>query len=100
MVDNTRYTVVDILLFPCSGDCNCGQITNKVAVSLDLLGIGHIYYLASIGAHVDNMVECAGRARRIVALDGCQVAYAKKSIEHAGITVTNRICITEGRRSR
>ena len=85
----------DIILLPCSGGSNCGQITNQVAVSLDVLGIGHIYCLAGIGAHIDGMVESARGAKRIVALDGCQVACAKKTIEHAGLTVTDWICVTE-----
>ncbi len=85
----------DIILLPCSGGSNCGQITNQVAVSLDVLGVGRIYCLAGIGAHIDGMVESARGAKRIVALDGCQVACARKTIEHAGLTVTDWICVTE-----
>jgi len=85
----------DIVFFPCGGGSNCGQITNQVAVSLDVLGVGHIYCLTGIGAHIDSMVESAKNAKRIVALDGCHVACAKKTIEHAGLTVTDWICITE-----
>ena len=85
----------DVVLLPCSGGSNCGQITNQVAVSLDVLGVGHIYCLAGIGAHIDGMVESARGAKRIVALDGCQVACARKTIEHAGLTVTDWICVTD-----
>ena len=85
----------DIILLPCAGGSNCGQITNQVAVSLAVLGVGHIYCLAGIGAHIDGMVESARGAKRIVALDGCQVACAKKTIEHAGLPVTDWICVTE-----
>jgi len=85
----------DIILLPCSGGSNCGQITNQVAVNLDIEGVGRIYCLAGIGAHVDGMVESARGAKRVVALDGCQVACAKKTIEHAGLTVTDWICVTE-----
>ena len=85
----------DIIFLPCSGGSNCGQITNQVAVKLDEEGVGHIYCLAGIGAHVDGMVESARGAKRIVALDGCQVACAKKTIEHAGLDVTDWICVTE-----
>ena len=85
----------DIILLPCSGGSNCGQITNQAAVNLDIEGVGRIYCLAGIGAHVDGMVESARGAKRIVALDGCQVACAKKAIEHAGLTVTDWICVTE-----
>ncbi len=85
----------DIILLPCSGGSNCGQITNQVAVSLDVLGVGRIYCLAGIGAHIDGMVESARGAKRIVALDGCQVACARKTIEHAGLKVTDWICVTD-----
>ena len=80
---------------PCSGGSNCGQITNQVAVRLDEEGVGHIYCLAGIAAHIDGMVESAKGAKRLVALDGCQVACAKKAIEHAGLKVTDWICVTE-----
>jgi len=84
----------DIIFLPCSGGSNCGQITNHVAVNLDIEKVGHIYCLTGIAAHIDGMVESARRAKRIVALDGCQVACAKKAIEHAGLTVTDWICVT------
>ena len=84
----------EIIFLPCSGGSNCGQITNQVAVKLDEEGVGRAYCLAGIGAHVDGMVESARGAKRIVALDGCQVACARKTIEHAGLTVTDWICIT------
>ena len=85
----------DIIFLPCSGGSNCGQIANRVAVNLDIEGIGHIHCLAGIAAHIEGMVESARGAKRIVALDGCQVACAKKAIEHAGLTVTDWICVTE-----
>jgi uncharacterized metal-binding protein len=85
----------EITILPCSGGSNCGQIANQAAVSLDVMGVGHIYCLAGVGAHIDGMVESAKGAKRIVALDGCQVACAKKTIEHAGLKVTDWICVTE-----
>ena len=97
--ENTNVTceckAEEIILLPCSGGSNCGQITNDVAVKLDKEGVGRIYCLAGIGAHVDGMVESSRGAKRIVALDGCQVACAKKTIEHAGLNVTDWICVTE-----
>ena len=97
--ENTAVTcdckAEEIIFLPCSGGSNCGQITNYVAVKLDEEGVGRIYCLAGIGAHVDGMVETARGVKRIVALDGCQVACAKKTIEHAGLKVTDWICVTE-----
>ncbi len=85
----------EITILPCAGGSNCGQIANQAAVSLDTLGVGKIYCLAGIAAHIGDMVESAKRAKRLVAIDGCQVACAKKTIEHAGLKVTDWICVTE-----
>ena len=73
IADSVGFPTDKIILLPCSGGSNCGQITNQVAVNLDVLGIGRIYCLAGIGAHIDGMVESAKGAKRVVALDGCQV---------------------------
>ena len=85
----------EITILPCSGGSNCGQIANQAAVSLDNLGVGTNYCLAGIGAHIDGMVESAKSAKRLVAIDGCKVACAKKTIEHAGLKVTDWICLTD-----
>ncbi len=85
----------EVTLLPCSGGSNCGQIANQVAVKLTEDGIGNIYCLAGIGAHIEGMVESARSAKRIVAIDGCSVACAKKTVEHAGLPVTDWVCVTE-----
>jgi len=85
----------EITFLPCSGGSNCGQIANQVAVKLTEEGIGNIYCLAGIGAHIEGMVESARSSKRIVAIDGCSVACAKKTIEHAGLKITDWICVTE-----
>jgi uncharacterized metal-binding protein len=85
----------EITILPCSGGSNCGQIANQAAVNLDTLGVGKIYCLAGIAAHIPGMVESAKSAKRLVAIDGCQVACTKKTIEHAGIKVTDWICVTD-----
>ncbi|MDD5692434.1 MAG: putative zinc-binding protein, partial [Candidatus Omnitrophica bacterium] len=85
----------EIVVFPCSGGSNCGQIANQVAVDLTKDGIGTIFCLAGIGAHIPGMIESARSAKRIVAIDGCSVACAKKTIEHAGLNVTDYIDIAK-----
>jgi len=95
MVEQCTCKAEEITILPCSGGSNVGQIANHVAVSLDVTGVGKIYCLAGIAAHITGMVESAKGAKRLVAIDGCQVACAKKTIEHAGLKVTDWICITE-----
>jgi len=85
----------EVVVFPCSGGSNCGQIANQVAVDLTEDGVGTVFCLAGIGAHIPGMVESAKSAKRIVAIDGCSVACAKKTLEHAGLTITDYIEITQ-----
>jgi uncharacterized metal-binding protein len=85
----------EIVVFPCSGGSNCGQIANQVAVNLTEDGVGTVFCLAGIGAHVPGMIESAKSAKRIVAIDGCSVECAKKTLEHAGLTITDYVDITK-----
>lgn len=95
MVEECTCQASEVLIFPCSGGSNCGQIANQVAVELTVGNVGKIYCLAGIGAHESVMLDTARAARRVVAIDGCSVACAKKTIKHAGITVTDWVCVTD-----
>jgi uncharacterized metal-binding protein len=95
MAEQSCCKAEEITILPCSGGSNCGQIANQAAVSLDTLGVGKIYCLAGIAAHIPGMVESAKSAKRLVAIDGCQVSCAKKTIEHAGLKVTDWLCVTD-----
>ncbi|MFC1861762.1 putative zinc-binding protein [Chloroflexota bacterium] len=63
-------------------------------MKLDEEGKGRMYCLAGIGAHIAGMVESDWGAKRIVALGGCDTACARNSIEHAGLAVTDWVCVT------
>jgi uncharacterized metal-binding protein len=95
MAEQCTCKAEEITILPCSGGSNVGQIANQAAVSLDTMSVGKIYCLAGIAAHISGMVESAKGAKRLVAIDGCNVACAKKTIEHAGLKVTDWICITD-----
>lgn len=85
----------NILLFPCSGSSNVGQIANLAAVMLDIQGRGKMYCLAGIGAHVAGMVDSAAHADGCIAIDGCGVACASKILKHAGIALTKEVIVTD-----
>lgn len=84
-----------VVLLPCSGGSNCGQIANDVAVELTKEGIGSIYCLSGIGAHIDGMIESARSADQLVVIDGCPVACAKKVVNHVGLKITHYIDVSE-----
>ena len=85
----------EILIFPCSGGFNVGQIANEAAKDLTTLGHGKMYCLAGIGGHVSGLVESTKAAKKIVAIDGCPVACARKTLEHAGFKVDVHVVVTE-----
>ncbi len=77
----------EILIFPCSGGSNVGQIANEAGVKLTQKGFGNIFCLAGIGGHISGMIESTKAGKVIVAIDGCPVACAKKTLEHAGFNI-------------
>ncbi|MGB9920603.1 MAG: putative zinc-binding protein [Moorellales bacterium] len=85
----------EILLFPCSGGSNVGQIANAAAVKLNRDQVGKMFCLAGIGGHIESMLNSAKGAKRLVALDGCAVACARHTLEHAGFVVTDQVIVTE-----
>jgi len=95
MIEKCLCEAGEVLLFPCSGGSNCGQIANQAAVQLTEEGVGTIYCLAGIGAHDSVMIDTAKAAKRVVAIDGCSTACAKRALEHAGVMVTDYLDVTE-----
>jgi len=83
-----------VVLLPCSGGSNCGQIANEAAVRLTQEGWGHIYCLAGIAAHIGGMVDLARNAERLVVIDGCSVACGLKTVRHAGLEPSDYVDVT------
>jgi uncharacterized metal-binding protein len=84
-----------VVLLTCSGAANCGQIANQAVIKLTEEGIGKMYCLAGIGAHNQGMIESAKSADRILVIDGCPTACGQKTAQHAGLSVTEWICVTQ-----
>ncbi|NWF93095.1 MAG: putative zinc-binding protein [Syntrophaceae bacterium] len=85
----------EILIFPCSGGSNVGQIANQAGVKLTQEGTGRLFCLAGIGGHVSGMIESTKAGKIIVAIDGCPVACAKKTLEHAGFHIDEYVEVME-----
>jgi uncharacterized metal-binding protein len=85
----------EILIFPCSGGSNVGQIANGAGVKLTQSGMGKFFCLAGIGGHVSGMIESTKAGKMLVAIDGCSVACAKKTLEHAGFNIDEYVQVTD-----
>jgi uncharacterized metal-binding protein len=87
--------VTTVLVFPCSGGSNVGQIANAAGVELARQGRAKLYCLAGMGAHIAGMIDSASHAGFAIAIDGCPVACARKTLEHAGVPVGRAVVVTE-----
>jgi len=85
----------EILIFPCSGGSNVGQIANDAAKKLTTQSVGKMYCLAGLGGHVSGLIESTKAAKRIIAIDGCPVHCAKKTVEHAGFKPDVHVVVTD-----
>lgn len=94
MEEKCLCEATEILIFPCSGGSNVGQIANQAGVKLTQDGMGRFFCLAGIGGHVSGMIESTKAGKVLVAIDGCPVACAKKTLEHAGFNIDEYVEIT------
>ena len=85
----------EILIFSCAGSSNVGQIANQAAIKLVQGGVGRYFCLAGFGGHVSGMIESTKAGKMLIAIDGCPVGCAKKTLEHTGFNIAEYIQVTE-----
>ena len=74
-----------VLMFPCSGGSDVGELSDKVARKIAQDGQARMFCLAGIGANIPGIVQTAKAAKKIVAIDGCRILCSKKILENAGL---------------
>ena len=87
-----------VALFYCAGASNVGQSTVTGCVeTANILGYNHVALLclASVSAGLKNMMNGAKNARGIVAVDGCPMSCAKKTLEKAELKVDKHIIVSK-----
>lgn len=85
----------NVAIFPCVGASNVGQLSNKIAIELEKQSIGNLMCTAGIGARAPGLIKSAEACDRIIAIDGCSVNCASKTLELAGFKVDRQIVISE-----
>lgn len=85
----------DVKIVACSGASNVGQISNQAALELSKEKVGGFFCLAGVGAHIKGMVKSGKEADLIVAIDGCPVQCAAKTLQHAEIEPAIQVIVTE-----
>jgi uncharacterized metal-binding protein len=85
----------DVRVVACSGGSNVGQIANQAAVMLANEKVAGFFCLAGVGGHIKGMVKSAKEAGLMIAIDGCPVQCAAKTLQHEEIEPAIRIIVTE-----
>ena len=74
------------LIFSCSGAADVGEISDRAARRLSAEGAGKMFCLAGVGGRVSGIMASTQAAAAILAIDGCPLDCARKTLEEAGFT--------------
>lgn len=74
------------LIFACSGGADVGALADQAARKLTADGVAKMFCLAGIGGRVSGIMKTTEAATKVVAIDGCPLNCARKSLEQAGFT--------------
>ncbi len=73
-------------VFSCSGAADAGEVTDQAARELSRQGKVKMFCLAGIGGRISGMVKSTEAADQIIAIDGCPLNCARKTLEEAGFS--------------
>lgn len=85
----------ELMIFPCAGACNVGQLANDLAKDLSNRGVGKMACIAAVGAGGMMAISAAKQTKALLVLDGCPVGCAKKILEKNGLNVTHQVLMTD-----
>ncbi len=82
-------------IYGCAGASNTGQLANAAAVRMTQRGTGRIGCLGGLGSGQKGFVTAARLADEVVAIDGCEVGCAKKTLEAVGVTPNRHVVVSD-----
>lgn len=83
------------LAFPCSGGSDVGALADQAARKMSERGSASMYCLAGIGGRVSGILRSTEAAGIRLAIDGCPLRCASRTLEQAGMAVDHHVCVTE-----
>ena len=83
------------LIFACSGAADVGKVSDLAARELTAAGAGKMFCLAGIGGRVSGIMATTQAAQAILAMDGCPLDCAKKTLENAGFSKFEHIRLSD-----
>lgn len=95
---DTNAKVCDVtsqLIFACSGAADVGNIADLTARQLTKEGLGKMFCIVGIGGRAEPILNATQKASSLLAIDGCPLDCAKKSLENAGFFHVTHIRVTD-----
>jgi len=86
MSNNCACGAAPKFVFSCSGAADVGEVADRAARRLGREGELKMFCLAGVGGRVSGIVKSAEAASLIVAIDGCPLNCAAKTLEQAGLS--------------
>jgi uncharacterized metal-binding protein len=83
------------LVYPCSGAADTGEIADRAARRLAAEDKAWMSCLAGIGGRVSGLMANAASAPALLAIDGCPLDCAKKTLELAGFVNIRHVRVTD-----
>ncbi len=83
------------LVFACSGAADVGALADQTARKMTRDGNGKMFCLAGIGGRVSGIMMSTQAAAAILAIDGCALNCARKSLEEAGFSGFEHIQLSD-----
>lgn len=83
------------LVFACSGAADVGHISDLAARKLAREGGGKMFCLAGVGGRVSGIMETTKSAAAILAIDGCPLDCARKTLEGAGFNEFEHVRLSD-----
>ncbi len=79
------------VIYACSGCSDTGELADRAARALSAMKVGEMSCLAGIGGRVRSLVTKAEQAPRLVAIDGCPLNCARRTLELAGFNQVDHV---------
>ncbi|WP_027357714.1 putative zinc-binding protein [Desulforegula conservatrix] len=83
------------LIFACSGAADVGALSDQAARKMTRDGNGKMFCLAGIGARISGIMKNTEAAAAILAIDGCALNCASKSLEEAGFKNFEHLLVSD-----
>lgn len=83
------------LIYPCSGSADVGALADLAARQMTRDGIGKMSCLAGIGGRVSGLMASTECASKVLAIDGCPLNCAKKTLKLAGFAGFAHLCLAD-----